>query len=1104
MSSFKAMSPEELQANAKFVRSLARCLVLEEHQAEDIAQETFVAALQHPPDSDRPIRPWLSRVVRNFAVSFFRREKRRKEREEVVLTTETVPSPDEIVEQMELRRLMIDAILGLDEPYRSTIVLHFYEDLSAADIAKNQDVPVATVRTRLRRGIERLREKLDSVHGGSRKAWILAIAPLAGLKVVPSATAAAATASTGSAVAGGLIMGTKLKVGIAAAVVVGISAALLHFGLTLLDSEPQQVGIESRPAAFSTNDQADDQQIGVEVSSALEPEFVREELASTEFFIEGQVIDKVTRQPVTAFHLYIKLREKDATGEGIIVNETFHDPEGRFHVAVGDGGHHVLRFHSSRHITAQSIKVDVPPTGRVKGLTVELDPGRSVCGKVVDDATGKPVAGVLVSYPTSTGDTVLLWFQSGFSEYHPNVITDENGYFELSGFDDYQNYVAAVHPEYAQGIADATADEVEISLKKGFRVYGKAYDDNGDPAEGILIRMSGNEHVLPSAVLTEEDGSFITPQAMPGILKLYAGNPPGMNHYNPGPWPKHPNFTHEWKLVEILDSDVEVNFGIPEEYVSWNGRLLTAQGEPVEDATVRTELEMWPQRVPSKSTETNSEGKFGFVRLLPGLYSVSASWEDGTRFYEWKKYGLAPAGTIERDLRLPPTDLRGEVVDARTGKRIVGETGLVYVWPQLQGNYDKRFRIYESGSFDLFGLEPGVYYLYAEIKNIGKSKFERVTIPAKRNDEVLRIELNPTGTVRFLLSDFDSIENQEFRMRFVSPDGSVSYGFGDTESWNSRSHRYSHVAGKWKTAFIFYDLGVVETHYEVLAGQATDVVIHRNEVKKFDESLRVTGIVKRAYGQPLNDFEMCFYPFYVSPWAEKKEWIGTKTDSEGRYVFLDLLPGEWSVSGRSAEGDWLQFDSLWVSPHQEADVVLDIVLASGAVKGFLEDAFLSQPLSENQESWSVSLICIEGGQHKFSYLRERGPCRFQIGNVPEGTYRIKVWAEGYKKYTTEAFSLEDGATVDIGRIALQPNGIVYLEVLDESDRPVTNYKVFGKAPQCLFEHGKYISEGKYRYESLPLGRLLIVVTAEGFKNHEALIDITPDGECSARIVLEKE
>ena len=65
---------EVVLAHLDWVRGLARSLVSDPNLADDAAQETWVAALRHPPSPERPPRTWLRRVVRNAVLQIRRRE----------------------------------------------------------------------------------------------------------------------------------------------------------------------------------------------------------------------------------------------------------------------------------------------------------------------------------------------------------------------------------------------------------------------------------------------------------------------------------------------------------------------------------------------------------------------------------------------------------------------------------------------------------------------------------------------------------------------------------------------------------------------------------------------------------------------------------------------------------------------------------------------------------------------------------------------------------------------------------------------------------------------------------------------------------------------
>ena len=124
------------------------------------------------------MRPWLSRVARNLAITNARARHRREARERESASIEADARPDELVQRVELHRLVATEVLGLADPYRSTILLHFFDELTCAEIARRLKLPEGTVRRRLKVGLDQLRARLDKKTRESG-AGLAALAPLA-------------------------------------------------------------------------------------------------------------------------------------------------------------------------------------------------------------------------------------------------------------------------------------------------------------------------------------------------------------------------------------------------------------------------------------------------------------------------------------------------------------------------------------------------------------------------------------------------------------------------------------------------------------------------------------------------------------------------------------------------------------------------------------------------------------------------------------------------------------------------------------------------------------------------------------------------------------
>jgi RNA polymerase sigma-70 factor (ECF subfamily) len=217
---------ESLLEQAPYVRGLARELVFDPHLARDVEQETLLAALEHSPREASGLRGWLAAIVRNTAIKAWRSSTRREQRERALARTEAVvPSPSEILEREDQRRRLIERVLALDEPLRAVLVLRFFAELPPREVARRLGLPVETVRTRTKRGLELLRERLDRESRGGRAAWCLAL--VRGFEL-PASSLQLGTALVSSSLSGVAIMSlaTRLALPVLALVAVATGAVL--------------------------------------------------------------------------------------------------------------------------------------------------------------------------------------------------------------------------------------------------------------------------------------------------------------------------------------------------------------------------------------------------------------------------------------------------------------------------------------------------------------------------------------------------------------------------------------------------------------------------------------------------------------------------------------------------------------------------------------------------------------------------------------------------------------------------------------------------------------------------------------------------------------
>jgi RNA polymerase sigma-70 factor, ECF subfamily len=121
--------------------------------AEDIAQEGFLAAIRALDrfDRRRPFGPWLHRIVVNRAIDWSRARALRPEAEAVDVPAPHRPEPDDEL-LAELGRLSPE--------HRAVIVLRYLLEYTPGEIAELLELPRGTVNSRLRRGLDTLKERL--------------------------------------------------------------------------------------------------------------------------------------------------------------------------------------------------------------------------------------------------------------------------------------------------------------------------------------------------------------------------------------------------------------------------------------------------------------------------------------------------------------------------------------------------------------------------------------------------------------------------------------------------------------------------------------------------------------------------------------------------------------------------------------------------------------------------------------------------------------------------------------------------------------------------------------------------------------------------------
>lgn len=156
------------------VYRLALSVVGDQVEANEITQETFIAALRSLPSykETKSIKAWLYTIALNHSRSHLRKRKAierlkntlnsifRVETQKQVLPEETVIQNDKEVE-------IWNALNSLDEPFRMVVILRYFHELSIAEISQILSINEGTIHSRLHTARARLRNALIHLHGES-------------------------------------------------------------------------------------------------------------------------------------------------------------------------------------------------------------------------------------------------------------------------------------------------------------------------------------------------------------------------------------------------------------------------------------------------------------------------------------------------------------------------------------------------------------------------------------------------------------------------------------------------------------------------------------------------------------------------------------------------------------------------------------------------------------------------------------------------------------------------------------------------------------------------------------------------------------------------
>lgn len=146
-----------------FAHAIASRVVSDHHLAEDIVQESFVTvwnkANQFDPARGGNVRAWILAIVNYRAIDAVRARKALHRNPTSIDTLEHVLGSEDAfmhIEAIELREMVREALQQLSSDQVTAIEMNILEGYSHREISEIQQVPIGTIKSRIRLGMQRL------------------------------------------------------------------------------------------------------------------------------------------------------------------------------------------------------------------------------------------------------------------------------------------------------------------------------------------------------------------------------------------------------------------------------------------------------------------------------------------------------------------------------------------------------------------------------------------------------------------------------------------------------------------------------------------------------------------------------------------------------------------------------------------------------------------------------------------------------------------------------------------------------------------------------------------------------------------------------------
>lgn len=720
--------------------------------------------------------------------------------------------------------------------------------------------------------------------------------------------------------------------------------------------------------------------------------------------------------------------------------------------------------------------VEVRPGELTENILQTLERAGRIEGKVVENLTGKPIAGAKVSAGVVSSNR----HEGAIITVHRKISTicDAEGNFRLDVLLPFEEYdLTAEHGRYIPatkpGIPVDTAERVQIVMNPGATIEGQVVlEEDQSPIEGAKV-FALREGKVEKEVASATAGRFRVEGLRSGqyLFKAQTGERVTLGDEK------------DRRKIALSGQNAPLELELIPGGVIELTLLDGSSGRPVPGAEVALENEDWQSPIPSE-LEKKTTDEIGKARWV-GLEAVEIGYRVKAKGYaerasDWdERIKTGPGQLVSRTVELAPGQrVAGRVVDERerpvAGARV--EVDSTYDASGFGGHYwgsSIRTTSGPDGSFLLNDLSPGWVDLLAQKEGYALAKALRVEVGQTDLQLVLREGALLRGVV--LNAQRQPAAGASVRLYFSQRQAGIegrlqqdSVLSGDDGWWT-----FEHLEAGTYEVFAQHGQSYSERKKNIQLGWSDQ----RNDIELIlKEGVRVAGrVLDRRSEKGIEGVTLRLQLESSRTYTAEHQ---SESSSDGAFEFVGVPSGNYVI--RAAEVPKEYFSPGWealaqfiVGREAVEDLVVHlqpgasvrgkVVLPSG--EGTTADLILSHD----------DLARLKLGNRRDEKSGEDGA--FELtGLLPASGYRLFAKKPGYALADSGPFNLKEGETREDLVLQLSAPGRISGTIKDQDGKPVTeDYYVKAQIDGFRTVYSQYEHQanpddsGFYRLEDLPAG-----------------------------------